>query len=120
MEIQKRKRGAKFSYTQNCVLVARVVGNWDRLYGQRSRMLAQSKKDAIWSSIVEQVNASGNTARSIETCKRRIADIKGQIKKKMSIIARHQRGTGGGPPVEVTFNTYEEELKGCLGCHCAH
>ncbi|XP_040190199.1 myb-related transcription factor, partner of profilin-like isoform X2 [Rana temporaria] len=115
MEGLKKKRVAKFTYTQNCVLVSRVVNNWDRLYGQRSQMLSQSKKDAIWSSIVEQVNASGDIARTISSCKRRMVDIKNLLKKKMTAVAKHQRGTGGGPPVDVNFTIYEEELKGCLG-----
>lgn len=57
-----------------------------------------------------------DTARCIGTCKRRISDIKGQIKKKkLCALAKYQRGTGEGPPPDITFSLYEEELKGCLG-----
>lgn len=36
-------------------------------------------------------------------------------KKKLCALAKYQRGTGEGPPPDITFSPYEEELKGCLG-----
>ncbi|XP_077348685.1 uncharacterized protein LOC143997117 isoform X2 [Lithobates pipiens] len=115
MESLKKKRTAKFSHGQNCILVSRVVSNWDQLYGSQSRKLSYSRKGDIWQSIVQEVNAAGEIARNVDTCRRRINDIRQQVKKKLAYIARHQRGTGGGPPANITFSCYEEELKGCLG-----
>lgn len=115
MEGLSKKRTAKFGHAQNCVLVSRAVSNWDRLFSSQSKRLSCSRKAEIWQSIVLEVNAAGDIARNVDTCRRRLNDIKVQIKKKLTYIARHQRGTGGGPPANITFSCYEEELKGCLG-----
>lgn len=85
------------------------------LFGSQSKRLSYSRKNEIWNLIVQEVNAAGDLACNIETCRRRLNNIKVQLKKKIQYLAKHQRGTGGGPPANITFSCYEEELKGCLG-----
>ncbi|XP_041421117.1 uncharacterized protein LOC121394356 [Xenopus laevis] len=61
------------------------------------------------------VNAVSFHKRGIINCKKRLNDIKCQLKRKMGQEAKYARGTGGGPALHLQYSLFEEELKKVIG-----
>ncbi|KAM5140606.1 uncharacterized protein ACMZJ9_014485 [Mantella aurantiaca] len=108
--VTSQTRNTRFSMDENCILIERVVEKWDKLFGHLSRHTSFPAKNTMWREVVQAVNAAGVAERNIDTCKRRLNDIKRQIKTKLAELSKHRRGAGGGPPPEITFFEYEEKL----------
>ncbi|XP_073451068.1 uncharacterized protein [Aquarana catesbeiana] len=112
--ITNHTRNTRFSMEENTILIERVSKHWDKLFGHLSRQMSFPAKSRIWNEVVDAVNVAGVAERNVDTCKRRLNDIKRQIKTKLSEM-KQRRGTGGGSTPEVTFLEYEEKLKEYLG-----
>ena len=48
--------------------------------------------------------------RDVDDVKRRWKDIKLRVKKKEALRKQLVRKTGGGPPPDITFKTWEDEV----------
>ncbi|KAM4710119.1 methionine aminopeptidase 1 isoform 1-T1 [Discoglossus pictus] len=116
----KINRNPPFTEEENLALMEGVRRHWARLYGKMAAGTNSVEKNAIWASINQNVNAAGTYHREIFFLKKRLADIKQKVKKKVAKIVAHQQETGGGPPLEVAWLPSEVIMRELFIPHMAH
>ena len=68
-------------------------------------------KNKAFQELTAEVNAvTEGEPRSWSQVKKKLSDYKSETKKKAMKILRHQKATGGGPPINESLNTAEELL----------
>ncbi|MGH0130191.1 UNVERIFIED_CONTAM: hypothetical protein FKN15_053989 [Acipenser sinensis] len=103
-----RKRKEKFSEEELRVLTTEVTQHEMELFGKASANVSYATKEAIWSSIVEKVNAVGVTRRTVNQVIKRWQDLRRRTKEKLARQHRHAAGTGGGLPSTSQLTTGED------------
>ncbi|XP_075427337.1 uncharacterized protein LOC142466367 [Ascaphus truei] len=90
---------------------------------QLIEQLAQIKMDSttrtsstirrqLWEEIHVSVSACGNQVRTLKNCRKKIDDIRRNLKNAIQFGRRHASGTGGGPPASpITLTPLEEMLR---------
>jgi hypothetical protein len=108
-ERKKRKRGHNWSEAQLNELTQQYLGNKDFLDGKFSTKVTNSMKIAKWAAIADDVSALG-PERTVDQCKKKMADMKSQSKAKAARINNGIRLTGGGSPVAEKLTPLEEQF----------
>ena len=111
---RSRSRTKKFSTDERAIILAGMERHFDRLHGSRSKNTSKGKRDEILQRITDEVNAVGNEARRPKDIAKKINDLRRRVKDKMALMARHVRGTGGGPGSRVRLTPDEEVVARCL------
>lgn len=76
--------------------------------------LTIKEKNKKWEEIATKFNAQSLTNRDSTSLKLKYDNIKRQLKNKLSSTKLNYKGTGGGPPVDVKFLWYEEQILSTL------
>ncbi|XP_053374170.1 uncharacterized protein LOC128556683 [Mercenaria mercenaria] len=66
--------------------------------GRLGPKLRAVDKERCWREIEDSVNAQGTCIRTMEECKKKLSDIKTDVKKKERRRRQMAATTGGGPP----------------------
>ena len=109
-----RSRKKNFSHDERAIILAGMERHYDRLHGSRSKTTSKGRRDEILQRITDQVNAVGNEARRPHHIGKKINDLRRRVKDKMALMARHARGTGGGPASRIRLTPDEEVVARCL------
>ncbi|XP_063781315.1 uncharacterized protein LOC134929662 [Pseudophryne corroboree] len=107
----KAIRSARFNNAENDALIDGVNTFYDKLLGHRSAKTHPSEKMKIWRKIADNVTAVSGVVREVDVCKKRYSDCRRCTKKKMAKEHNYKKGTGGGPPLDITWLPWEEKIK---------
>lgn len=107
-----RARNIRFSQAENMVLVSKLLPVYEQLLGQQKSKISFYKKSQMWQEICAAVNGAGHRQRTVHHCKKRVNDMKRQVRNKMN--REKSNGGQGSPPIQVYYTKYEEELKKVL------
>ncbi|XP_063791850.1 uncharacterized protein LOC134948014 [Pseudophryne corroboree] len=80
------------------------------LLGHRSAKTHPSEKMKIWRKIADNVTAVSGVVREVDVCKKRYSNCRRCTKKKMAKEHNYKKGTGGGPPLDITWLPWEEKI----------
>ncbi|XP_068103330.1 myb-related transcription factor, partner of profilin-like [Hyperolius riggenbachi] len=108
---ETRRRGIRFSDAENLSLCEEVVLRFDDLYGRNSGKTDVATKTSLWRSIRSEVCAVEHRHRTEQQCRKRFADIKLRLRKKLSKLRQYAIGTGGGPPASLNLTDYEQVVQ---------
>ncbi|XP_072279614.1 uncharacterized protein [Pyxicephalus adspersus] len=111
-KIEKKPRHEKFTIEENEVLVEGVILHWPHLFGNLVSTTTLKRKNQMWASIIQRVNAIGSSARTKQQCKKRISSIKRYIKKK---VAACKKNDGKLTTEPLQLLEYEENLLSVIG-----
>ena len=108
-EGKKRKRGHNWSDAQLNELTEQYLANKEFLDGKFSTKVTNSMKNTKWAAIADDVSALG-PERTVEQCKKKMADLKSLTKAKAARINNSARLTGGGPLTAERLTPLEEKV----------
>ena len=111
---RKERRKKNFSQDERAIVVSAMERYDSRLHGADSGSTSKTKKEEILRKVTAQVNALGHEARTPQEILKKMNDLRGVVRNKMAIIAKHARGTGGGPPCSTRLTEEEEVIARCL------
>ena len=111
---RKERRKKNFSQDERAIVVSAMERYDSRLHGADSGSTSKTKKEEILRKVTAQVNALGHEARTPQEIQKKMNDLRGVVRNKMAIIAKHARGTGGGPPCSTRLTEEEEVIARCL------
>ncbi|XP_052786064.1 nuclear apoptosis-inducing factor 1-like [Mya arenaria] len=75
--------------------------------------LTHVDKDRAWKEIVERVNAQGVCERTLDECKKKISDIKTDVKRRERRRRQLSNVTGGGPAPKL--EDWEDKMINLIG-----
>ncbi|XP_053549489.1 uncharacterized protein LOC128641006 isoform X3 [Bombina bombina] len=110
-----RKQLPSFTNEENCVLVSKISQYYRSIIGAGARKTSHTRKNVLWSRILDAVNTVGGHSRKVDVVKQRYFDIKRIVKRKLSRAIDQTRGTGRNLFEVAELTSYEEELLQLLG-----
>ena len=111
---RKDRRKKNFSPAEREVIISAMERFDARLHGAESGNTSKIKKEEILRKVTAQVNALGHEVRTPQDILKKMNDLRGVVRNKMATIAKHARGTGGGPPCPIRLSEEEEIIARCL------
>ncbi|KAK3892790.1 hypothetical protein Pcinc_003378 [Petrolisthes cinctipes] len=67
-------------------------------------------KNVAWEMVAAEVNAVSRVKRSAEEVRRKVQDMRAQVKSKAAAETKYLEGTGGGPESEVIYSEREQVI----------
>ncbi|XP_053569812.1 uncharacterized protein LOC128660168 [Bombina bombina] len=111
----KSGRSVMFTHWQNCILVEAVIEHYDEIIGYQARTVNPQRKRTIWTQISKSVSAEGSFPKDVRACRKRVTDIRKNIKKKVCREKQSAKGTGGGPGYRAELTDFEQMLYARMG-----
>ena len=72
-------------------------------------------KEETWETISIEFNSTTGTFRDPPTLRRKYENLKKKAKKKFADLKCHVKGTGGGEPANIVFDSIDETIQSMLG-----
>eukprot|EP00745_Piridium_sociabile_P035872 TRINITY_DN63290_c0_g1_i2.p1 TRINITY_DN63290_c0_g1~~TRINITY_DN63290_c0_g1_i2.p1 ORF type:complete len:137 (+),score=31.35 TRINITY_DN63290_c0_g1_i2:249-659(+) len=121
----KRTRARDFSGEEIDAIRQQFVKHHDILSAKHSTEITQKRKDAVYKSIVGEVNALGVAERSLSSVKDKWQAMKKTVKEKVGVrmkeLKKERAKTGGGenptleePDVLDSLTNDEKEILTCI------
>ena len=111
----KRARSQNFSVMEVSIIHNEVKQN-PILESKFSNTLTNQKKQSIWKTITEKVNAVGNAQRSLTEVKDKWRNMCRDAKMRFAEHRRESQKTGGGPPPAPLSQTVADIVDLYKGC----
>ncbi|KAK4325796.1 hypothetical protein Pmani_003629 [Petrolisthes manimaculis] len=106
----KRSRRANFSDEE---IMMMITGWHDRqavLREKFSNIVTAERKKQAWEEVTHEINSVSRVRRNREEVKKKFADFKSVVKKKLSIRRQEQEKTGGGTSEAKALTPLEEAM----------
>lgn len=107
---KKKERSSNFTTSETDVLMKCIFQEIHIIENKKTDAVSLKEKQEAWQRVVVLFNSANLNNRDANSVKGKYDNIKRNLKKKMSSIKMHQRGTGGGPPIDLKLLWYEEQL----------
>lgn len=111
---KKRGRAANFSEAELTILGDEMAKNHKLLTSKHSDTVTNRRKQDLWQSITDSINAVSETRRTVKQVRKKWETLSSQVKSKGAKNKREAAKTGGGPP-PPPLTPMEENILGILG-----
>ncbi|KAH3804372.1 hypothetical protein DPMN_132656 [Dreissena polymorpha] len=108
-----KKRKMHWSANEINALVDGFVEYQEVLEGKLSNQLTSKVKLELYEKLTESINSQSLTQRSVEEVKKKLSDIKTDVRQQERKILREARATRGGPAI-ADLNDWQEKLLSAL------
>ncbi|GAB1869632.1 Regulatory protein zeste [Camponotus japonicus] len=109
------KRAPNFTKTEEEILVQLVKKHDKVLECKRTDTNSNILKEETWKTISKEFNSTTGTFRDPPTLRRKYENLKKKTKKKFADLKCHVKGTGGGEPANIVFDSIDETIQSMLG-----
>ncbi|XP_019884970.2 myb/SANT-like DNA-binding domain-containing protein 3 [Camponotus floridanus] len=109
------KRAPNFTKTEEEILVQLVKKHDKVLECKRTDTNSNILKEETWKTISKEFNSTTGTFRDSPTLRRKYKNLKKKAKKKFADLKCHVKGTGGGEPANIVFDSIDETIQSMLG-----
>ncbi|KAM4691189.1 uncharacterized protein WCC33_016051 [Rhinophrynus dorsalis] len=110
--VRRRKKNIPFSMPENDALMKVVNRHYQSLFGVLAAATSPQQRSFLWAEVVSAVNAVSEYRRTASQCKKRVADIRRKVIRKMTKMREHQGSSG--LLVRLKYHPYERILQGLL------
>ncbi|KAH3713195.1 hypothetical protein DPMN_072981 [Dreissena polymorpha] len=108
-----KKRKMNWSANEINALVDGFVEYQEVLEGKLSNQLTSKVKLELYENLTESINSQSLTQRSVEEVKKKLSDIKTDVRQLERKRLREARATGGGPAI-ADLKDWQEKLLSAL------
>ncbi|CAH0547023.1 unnamed protein product [Brassicogethes aeneus] len=109
------KRGGNMSAQQKKILIEFIFKYPQLKHGKYTKEFTYEEGRKLWQIVTAQLNALPGAFKEWDKWRKSWHDIKTTSKAKSSKIKRHQKGTGGGPPIKTKLNDDDEKILEIIG-----
>ncbi|XP_040182553.1 carcinoembryonic antigen-related cell adhesion molecule 1-like [Rana temporaria] len=106
-ESSSNRRMTNFSAEEKTIIIDGLSQHGARLYGPQSGNTGKADKTRIYAEITTQVNVLGVAEREPKHIRKKIYDLRRQVKDKLVAMRKHATGTGRGPATRITLTPEE-------------
>ncbi|XP_068103985.1 myb-related transcription factor, partner of profilin-like [Hyperolius riggenbachi] len=107
---ETQERNARFTFNENLALIEHLIPHYDRLQGHLLPSTDNYWKQLKWQEITDAVNSVGEFKRDWRTVRKRLQDIKRDVRKKITMEVKEKKKTGNCG-ASVYFKDYEKLLR---------
>ncbi|KAK3889762.1 hypothetical protein Pcinc_006325 [Petrolisthes cinctipes] len=106
----KSMRIPRFSEAEMLTIAQGVEQRADTLFGKLTNNNTAAMKNAAWEMVAAEVNSVSRVRPSAEEVRRKVQDMRAQVKSKAAAETKYLQGTGGGPESEVQYSEWEQVI----------
>lgn len=107
----KKERSSNFTQGEIDLLMKCIINEIYVIESKKTDAVALKEKQEAWERVIILFNSCNiNKNRDVTSLKTKYDNIKRNLKKKITALKIHLKGTGGGPPISDSLTWYEEVL----------